>query len=57
LLRAIAAAERKNDRIDADKIADCLRCDLLRDPGPDAALPEPGAEADGADEEPHFGAC
>ena len=29
MLRAIAAAKRKNDRIDASKIADCLRCDLL----------------------------
>src|SRR6202051_3029068 len=61
MLRAIAAAKKKNDRTDAGKIADCLRCDFLlhdfhRDPGPapDAALPEPCAEADGADEEPHF---
>jgi transposase len=29
MLRAIAAAKRKNDRIDAGKIADCLRCDSL----------------------------
>lgn len=29
MLRAIAAAKKKNDRIDAHKIADCLRCDLL----------------------------
>src|ERR1700759_2076386 len=29
MLRAIAASKRKNDRIDADKIADCLRCDFL----------------------------
>ena len=29
MLRAIAAAKRKNDRIDAVKIADCLRCDFL----------------------------
>jgi len=28
-LRAIAAAKKKNDRIDAGKIADCLRCDFL----------------------------
>src|SRR5579859_7690028 len=27
--RAIAAANKKNDRIDAHKIADCLRCDFL----------------------------
>ena len=26
---AIAAAKKKNDRIDAGKIADCLRCDFL----------------------------
>src|SRR5437868_327414 len=29
MLRAIAASKRKNDRIDASKIADCLRCDFL----------------------------
>lgn len=29
MLRAIATAKKKNDRIDADKIADCLRCDFL----------------------------
>src|SRR6516225_10180180 len=29
MLRAIALAKKKNDRIDADKIADCLRCDFL----------------------------
>ena len=29
MLRAIAATKKKNDRIDAGKIADCLRCDLL----------------------------
>src|SRR5712664_3540303 len=29
MLRAIAAAKKKNDRIDATKIADCLRCDFL----------------------------
>src|SRR5215469_4019334 len=29
LLRAIAAAKKKNDRIDANKICDCLRCDFL----------------------------
>jgi transposase len=27
MLRAIAAAKKKNDSIDAAKIADCLRCD------------------------------
>jgi transposase len=27
--RAIAAAKKKNDKIDAGKIADCLRCDFL----------------------------
>jgi len=29
MLRAIAAAKKKNDRIDAGKIADCPRCDFL----------------------------
>jgi transposase len=29
MLRAIAAARKKNDKIDAGKIADCLRCDFL----------------------------
>jgi transposase len=29
MLRAIAAAKRKNDRIDANRICDCLRCDFL----------------------------
>jgi transposase len=29
MLRAIAVAKKKNDRSDAKKIADCLRCDFL----------------------------
>jgi len=29
MLRAMAAAKKKNDRIDANKICDCLRCDFL----------------------------
>jgi transposase len=29
MLHAIAASKKKNDRIDASKIADCLRCDFL----------------------------
>jgi len=29
MLRAIAAAKKKNDHIDAKKICDCLRCDFL----------------------------
>jgi transposase len=29
MLRAIAAAKKKNDQMDASKIADCLRCDFL----------------------------
>jgi transposase len=29
MLRAIAAAKKKNDRMDASKIADCLRCNFL----------------------------
>jgi transposase len=30
MLRAIAAAKKKNDRIDASKICNCLRCDSCR---------------------------
>src|SRR5882724_7874685 len=29
MLRAIAAAKKKDDRLDASKICDCLRCDFL----------------------------
>src|SRR5260370_30518409 len=29
MLQAIAAAKKKNDKIDAGKIAHCLRCDFL----------------------------
>ena len=29
MLRAIALAKKKNDKVDASKIADCLRCDFL----------------------------
>jgi hypothetical protein len=29
MLRAIAVSKKKNDRIDAGKIADCVRCDFL----------------------------
>jgi transposase len=29
MLRAIAAAKKKNDRVEANKICDCLRCDFL----------------------------
>ena len=65
MLRAIALAKRKNDRIDAGKIADCLRCDFL--PECHMASTEirnrrrilryrgPGAEAGSADEEPGIG--
>jgi hypothetical protein len=28
MLRAIAASKKRNDRIDAGKIADCSRCDF-----------------------------
>ena len=31
MLRAIAASKKKNDRIDAKKICDCLRCDFFPD--------------------------
>jgi transposase len=29
ILHAFAAAKKKNDKVDASKIADCLRCDFL----------------------------
>ena len=67
MLRAIAAAKRKNDRIDASKIADCLRCDFLpechmasteiRDRRRTLRYREPAGQADGADEEPGIGAA
>ena len=67
MLRAIAAAKKKNDRIDAGKIADCLRCDFLpechmasdRDSGstPNPALPAPAGAPDGADEESDLGSA
>ena len=31
MLKAIAASKKKNDRVDARKIADMLRCDLLHE--------------------------
>jgi transposase len=64
MLRAIAAAKRKNDRIDASKIADCLRCGFLpecymastaiRNRRRTPSLPKPCAKADDPDEEPYF---
>src|SRR5947208_3222160 len=42
MLRAIAAAKKKNDRIDAGKIADCLRCDFL----PECHMHPPRFETD-----------
>ena len=44
MLRAIAVAKKKNDRIDAKKIADCLRCDFL----PSATWPRRRFANDGA---------
>jgi len=65
MLRAIAAAKRKNDKIDASKIADCLRCDFLpecymtsteiRDRRRTLRYRGPAGEADGSDEEPDLG--
>ena len=63
MLRAIAAAKRKNDKIDASKIADCLRCDFLPEcymtsteiRAANSALPRAAGKADGADEEPDLG--
>jgi hypothetical protein len=61
--RAIAAA-KKNDCIDAGKIADRLRCDFLPEchmattevrSAMDPALPAPAGAADGPDEEPDLG--
>jgi transposase len=62
MLRAIAAAKKKNDRIDAGKIADCLRCDFLPECHMASTEIRTGAgpcataawcwSADGADEEP-----
>jgi transposase len=64
MLRAIAAAKKKNDRIDAGKIADCLRCDFLpechmvsteiRDRRRTLLLSTPAGTADGPDEESGF---
>ena len=60
MLRAIAAAKKKNDRIDANKICDCLRCDFLPEcymasdghsrTAAHAALSQPAGSSDGADE-------
>ena len=67
MLRAIAASKKKNDRIDArqDRRLPAVRLSARvphgfdRDPGPApyVALPAPGGEADGADEEPCIGAA
>jgi hypothetical protein len=47
---------KKNDRTDASKIADCLRCDFLPEcQATRPALPEPGGQEDGADKEPGLG--
>ena len=63
MLKAIAASKKKNDKVDARKIADLLRCDLLpecymapsamRDLRRVLALPQSGGAAGDADEEPH----
>ena len=59
MLRAIAAAKKKNDRIDAGKIADCLRCDFL----PECYMTSTAIRDRRrtlryrADEEPHFGSA
>jgi hypothetical protein len=67
MLRAIAASKKKNDRIDAGKIADCLRCDfpagvphgIDSDSGspPHLALSASVGAADGADEESDLGSA
>jgi hypothetical protein len=43
MLRVIAAAKKKNGKIDAAKIADGF--DRDPEPAPDSALPRPGASA------------
>src|SRR5246500_5447336 len=59
MLRAIALAKKKNDRIDANKICDCLRCDFLPEcymastairERRRGTLPQPAGAPDGADE-------
>jgi transposase len=65
MLRAIAAAKKKNDRVDASKIADCLRCDFLpechmasteiRDRRRTLRLPLSAGAAEGADEKSDLG--
>jgi len=60
MLRAIALAKKKNDRIDANKICDCLRCDFLpecymvstaiRERRRTPALSQPTGPADGTNE-------
>ena len=60
MLRAIAAAKKKNDRIDANKICDCLRCGFSAGMlhGSDGhprtaahtAIPQPAGAPDGANE-------
>jgi hypothetical protein len=66
MLRAIAAAKKKNDQIDASKIAGCLRCGFLLEcpwQGPRFAIDaEPCATrtcwcARSADEESDFGSA
>ena len=66
MLRAIAAAKKKNDRIDASKLADCLMRlpsgvphDASSDTGSKAhaEVPASAGAADGADEEPDLGSA
>src|SRR5438105_7799940 len=61
MLRAIAASKKKNDQIDAGKLADCLRCDFLpgvlhgidgdsREEANAAVSPSPGTASGAAEE-------
>src|SRR5258707_15644514 len=62
MLRAMAGAKKKNDKIDAGKIAGCLRCDFLRECHMASTeirnrrrrlpLSQHGGQPAGADEEP-----
>jgi transposase len=63
MLKAIAAGKKKNDQVDAQKLADLLRCNYfpecymadksIRDRRRVLRLPEPRRESGGEDEEPH----
>ena len=65
MLKAIAAAKKKNDKVDARKIADLLRCkstagvlhgaESRESHAAGVTLSQSGGAAGDADEEPHRG--